>query len=105
MKTSYEVTVLLRLSEMVSFAEYLPLDLITQRNPEPTYPVTIGELLANYTISIILQHKWESEENERIAEPLFDALNQLDTGVDRPAVWKELFEANKKLQEYLERKN
>lgn len=78
--------------------------MITQHNSEPKYPVTIGELLASYTLSIILRHEWESEENEYIVDPLLNALNQLDTGVDRPNVWKELFEANKRLREYLDNK-
>ena len=102
MAVQNEREILLRLSEMASFAEYLPLEIITQRNAEPEYPVTVGELLASYILNTILRHEWESTEHEYMVEPFANALNQLDMGVDRPEVWKDLFLANSKLREYLE---
>lgn len=94
MNTADDLVQLYRLSEIVSFAEYLPLDLIAQRNAEPVYPVTIGELLVTFALDIVLVYEWESESCENAAEPLESILNQLDTGVDRPEVWKDLFKAN-----------
>lgn len=96
-----EITLLIRLSEIVSFAESLPLDIICQRNTEPKYPVTIGELLVSYALNIVIRHDWELNENEYIVEPLINCLTQLDMGVDRPDAWKELFTANNQLKDYI----
>ena len=102
MNSQQETALLIRLSEMVSFAEYLPLEVIAQRNPEPEYPVTVGELLASYILNIVLRHEWQLEKNEYVAEPLLNVLGQLDMGVDRPDMWKDLFEANSELRKYLQ---
>ena len=101
MSFSRETVILMRLSEMISFAEYLPLEMLTERNTEPKYPVTIGEHVVNYALDIVLRHEWESSDNEYMAEPLLNALHQLDAGVDKPEVWKDLFRANAELTEYL----
>ena len=101
MNKSNEIILLHRLSEMISFAEYLSIDVVSRRNTQPVYPVTIGELLVNYTLDPLLHHEWESAEYEAKADPLFDCLQELDMGVDRPDVWKELFAANVELKKFL----
>lgn len=103
MDSPHETSLLIRFAEIVSFAEDLPLDILVRRHSEPIYPVTIGEHLVSHALGIVLRHNWESEENERVVGPLIETLHQLDTGVDRPGVWKELFAANRDLLEYLER--
>lgn len=104
MNLQHETTLLVRLSEIVSFAEYLPMEMIAQRNTEPKYPVTVGELLASYALDIVLRYEWKVPENEYIVEPLLDALNTLDTGVDQPKARGALFEANSELKKYLDSK-
>lgn len=99
---NYDHVTLVRLSEIVSFAEFLSVDTVSIRNTEPVYPVTIGEKIACYALDIILLHEWSSDETEQIVSPLEDALQQLDTGVDRPNTWNDLFIANTTLKKYLE---
>lgn len=94
---------LIRLSEIVSFAEFLSVETVSVRNTEPVYPVTIGEKLVCYALHPLLTHEWSSSEVEQVADPLEDALHLLDTGVDRPDTWRSLFTANAALKAYLER--
>lgn len=97
-----DYSTLIRLSEIVSFAEFLTTDTVSIQNTEPVYPVTVGEKIACYALDIILLHDWSSKEAEDIAESLQEALHLLDTGVDRPDTWNALFIANTSLKAYLE---
>jgi hypothetical protein len=97
-----DYTTLVRLSEIVSFAEFLSIETVSIRNTEPIYPVTVGEKIACYALDIALLHEWSSTEAEYVSEPLIDALQQLDTGVDRPDTWHSLFIANDALKTYIE---
>lgn len=103
MNTIYETNLLTRASEIISFAEYLPIEMITVRNTEPKYPVTIGELLVNYALDIVIRQgeDWASKEHEYNAELLMELLSTLDMGVDKPDVWQKLFEANREVAEFL----
>lgn len=94
---------LVRLSEMISFAEFLSVETVAVPNTEPNSPVTIGEKLVSYALHPLLTHEWSSHKAEKICEPLEDSLSLLDTGVDRPETWNDLFAANLALKEYLEK--
>ncbi len=106
MDKSIEMALLYRLSEIISFAEYLPMEMISKRNTEPIYPVTIGELLVSYGLDIALHQdqEWKSELFENVVDSIVSILGQLDMGVDRPDVWRELFAANTELKELLRQK-
>lgn len=103
-KHNNDTLALIRLSEIVSLAEFLSVDTISVRNTEPIYPVTVGEKIACYALDIVLLHEWSSDETEQAVAPLEEALQQLDTGVDKPAVWNDLFIANSALKAYLQSK-
>lgn len=98
-----DYSVLVRLSEIVSFAEFLSIKTVAVRNLEPKYPMTIGEKIVCYVLHPLLLHEWSSREAEKICEPLEESLFLLDTGVDRPDAWNDLFVANIALKEYLEK--
>ena len=93
---------LVRLSQTVSLAEFLSIETVAVRNTKPEYPVTIGEKIVCYALHPLLTHEWSSHEAEIICEPLEDSLSLLDTGVDRPEAWSDLFVANTALKAYLE---
>lgn len=96
-----EKTLIIQLSALVDFASSLPLDMITEKNPTPSYPVTIGEHVVSYALSLTVTHDWKSPELEEIAETVETHLIQLDTGVDNPETWRKLFEANIELKKRL----
>ena len=69
-----------------------PEDLV-RRNNEPTYPVTTSELIVSHTLHLLLTHEWQRDENEWDMSDILNSLQLLDTGVDKPQVWQELFDA------------
>mgnify|MGYP000901985090 FL=1 len=77
---------------ILNFAKTLSTDTLAVRNTEPIYPVTVGEHVVAYVLSLLLQHDWQEVRLGTIAEELIEILSQLDTGVDKPVVWQELFE-------------
>lgn len=99
-----DILALIRLSEVVSLAEFLSVGIISVRNTEPMYPVTVGEKNACYALDIVLLHEWSSDKTKQAVAPLEEALQQLDAGVDKPAVWNDLFIANSALKAYLQSK-
>lgn len=97
-----DIILLWRASELISFAEGLPFELITTPNAEPVYPVTVSELLVNHALHLLITHTWGSNDLEYAAGAVEDCLSTLDMGVNRPGVWKELFVENQKLRVFLE---
>ncbi len=88
---------------MIDFAEHLPAETLTLRNTEPVYPFTPAERLVNYVLHLAIANEWQNEEDEQAIDEITSILSQLDTGVDKPQEWQELFRANKALGEYLNR--
>lgn len=105
MSKNNEIILLHRANELVLFAESLPFELVITPNTEPVYPVTVGEHLVNDALHILITHDWESDELMGIAGPITNCLIQLDTGVGRPGLWRELFAENQKLGQFLSNYN
>lgn len=66
---------------------------LARRNDEPVYPVTTSELIVSNTLHLLLTHEWQRDENEWDMSDILNSLQLLDTGVDKPQVWQELFDA------------
>lgn len=96
---------LIAANEVIKFAEQLPIDILTTRNHEPKYPVTASERLVSYVLSLLLSKQWEDARSETIITDIESILSQLDTGVDAPLEWTNLFEANHRLDDYLSKNN
>lgn len=77
---------------VIDFAKTLSIDQLTLRRNTQTYPDTIGEHITSYCLGLLLSHEWQSESNEDGVDAILSLLSLLDTGVDRPETWQELFE-------------
>ena len=86
---------------ILSFAESLPIELVSKANTEPVYPVTVGERITSYVLDQVLQSEWRDERGDHIIGEIEEILNQLDIGVDKPHEWHNLFLANKALGKHL----
>jgi len=91
---------LVEVSSIISFAETLPLECVALPNNEPLYPVTTGERLASYILHLIQMEDWP-EEGRALVDEIEEIIVQLDTGVDKPDAWRDLYDANAALKAYI----
>lgn len=78
---------------VLDFAQGLPMSMLTERHIEDRYPSTPGEHIVAYVLGLLLPHDWQDDKIESLTDRLVEPLSQLDTGVDKEAVWQDLFSA------------
>lgn len=96
-----DIQYLSAIHSLIDFAESLPIELLLDKNIEPTYPVTIGERFVNYVLDIVLMTKWHNDIHEEATDEICSILSQLDINVASQAEWQKLFEANRVLAQHI----
>lgn len=62
-----------------------------ENQPELRYPQTKSEYLVHKMLTLMLSQSWLDAETEPVLDEMTSILGQLDTGVNKPEDWHELF--------------
>lgn len=84
-----------KLKELISDAKSTPIEELCktgnyENSPDFKYPQTKGERIVVEALDLLLNQDWV--DDDPILDDMTSVLGQLDTGVDKPWAWQELFQ-------------
>lgn len=83
-----------KLKGLISDAKHTPLEELCKtgdykNNPDLKYPQTKSEHIVSEALDLLLSQDWV--DDDPVLDEMTSVLGQLDTGVDKPQDWQELF--------------
>lgn len=83
-----------KLKGLIADAKNTPLEELCKagdykNNPDLKYPQTEGEHIVSEALDLLLSQDWV--DDDPVLDEMTSVLGQLDTGVDKPQDWQELF--------------